>query len=535
MDFDEEQHTYQQTDEIVYSSGFVEEIKKIGVAMDSQDKFNENDDDKIVKIRDKANDLKIKMKELEDSDIERANKVILRYKEDLKREWPALFGAIPQKIYVHIDLDSFYASVETLVKPEYKDIPLGVGSSLMLATCNYAARKYGIKAGMPGYMAKRLCPNLVITPCNFERYNYYSDKVMAVLSAYNKNIEIYGIDEACLVFDDSTLRKAYETYNTDAKVGKTLDEEFLVYDEFGFDSLVKLIDKIRESVFRNTKLTVSAGVSVCRGLSKYSCGVNKPNGMFVITENFDSHILHLPVDKINGIGRATKELMLRAFNIVTVEELRKYLGVIFLLFPTKSFFNLFRLSHGLSIFDTKNTKYNAQDKSIGQSTSFRPTSDYKTINDILWILSRNISRKFQDRGLCATVLTLSYKYSNFKSYTKRKKTNFIFYTDVDVFNLSVEILKEKFESATQPFSISEQLRLLGLSVSGLIDKRETNLLHCFKDSGSIYDLRECPVCKVEFIHEAQMVFESHVNICLNQKMKFEKEKKSRLDWYFSRN
>ncbi|KAF9761399.1 DNA polymerase kappa [Nosema granulosis] len=512
-----------------------DEIKKIGIASDSQDPFNENNDDRIVKIRDKANDLKIKSKNITKTDIDRATSLIEIYKKELAREWPALFGGVPEKIYVHIDLDSFYASVETLLHPEYKDIPLGVGSMLMLATCNYPARKYGIKAGMPGYMAKKLCPSLVITPCNFGSYNFYSDKVMAILTAYNKNIEIYGIDEACLVFDKFSLKEAYETYNNDAKVGKTLDEDLLVYESFGFESATTLVDKIREMVFRNTKLTVSAGISVCRGLSKFGCGVNKPNGMFIINQDFDSHILNLPVDKINGIGKATKEMLLRAFDIHTVLDLRNNLGMIYLLFPQKTFFNLFRLAHGLSVFDSKTTVFNAKDKSIGRSMSFKPTQEYKAINDILWGLSRRISNKLTQRRLCGSIVTLNYKFCNFKTFTKRKKIKELVETEIEIFNLCSSILRETFGGdENQYFEVPEALRLIGISVSGLVDQKNTNLLNKYKDVGSVYDCRECPVCSVEFIHESQMVFESHVNICLNKRMRREKEEKKKLDWYFQK-
>jgi DNA polymerase kappa len=511
-----------------------DEMKNIGIALDTQDDFNENCDDRIIKIRDKAIDLSNRAKSVSIDDLNRAQGVIQKHIESLQKEWPALFGAVPDKLYVHIDLDSFYASVETLKRPEFKDIPLGVGSMLMLSTSNYPARAFGVRAGMPGYMAKKLCPTLVITPCNFDLYNDYSDKVMAVLSAYNPQIEIYGIDEACLVFDDTKLREAYEIYNNNAIVGRIMDEEPLIYDEFGFDALSILVEKIRGAVFRNTRLTVSAGISVCRGLAKYSCGLNKPNGMFMIRDDFDSHISHLLVDKINGIGKATKEMLFRAFNITTVSELRSKINLIYLLYPTKTFLNLFRLSYGLSVFDSTKTKFNAQDKSIGKSMSFKPTTNYKTINDILWVLCISISKKLKYKLKFATIITVTYKYSNFKSYTRRSKTNPVD-SEIEIFNLCVEILKETFggEKENCKFLILDTIRLVGVSVSGLISK-EDGLLNIFKEKESVYHIRECPVCFVKFVHEAQMVFESHVNICLNKKMKSVSNEKKKLDWYFKR-
>ena len=72
--------------------------------------------------------------------------------------------------WIHIDMDMFYAAVEIRDKPELATVPLAVGSESMISTANYEARKYGVRSAMPGFIARKLCPQLVIVACNFSKY-----------------------------------------------------------------------------------------------------------------------------------------------------------------------------------------------------------------------------------------------------------------------------------------------------------------------------------------------------------------------------
>lgn len=280
----------------------------------------------------------------------------------IKNEWPALFGAPVTKLFVHLDLDSFYASVETLFHPQYKNVPMAVGSKMMLAAVNYKAREYGIKSGMPGYKALRLCPELKIHKCNFSRYSDYSESVMEIISSYDENIEIYGLDECCISFDEQKLERAYANYNNSLELGRNrnsaifktyidsketsdlyavLDEK-LHYNGFSPSAVFKIIEKIRAVVFRNTGLTLSGGISVCRGLAKLSSKINNPNGQFMIDKNFDEHLLDLEVDQVNGIGKSTKELLDVSFGIKYIRDLRNKLPECAVAFKKKVFCKFFK-------------------------------------------------------------------------------------------------------------------------------------------------------------------------------------------------
>lgn len=88
----------------------------------------------------------------------------------------------------------FYIACEILEKPELKDKPCAVGSMQMLSTSNYVARKYGVRSAMPGFIAKELCPELIILPLNFKSYKKKSEKMMEVVKDYGK-LESHGMDE----------------------------------------------------------------------------------------------------------------------------------------------------------------------------------------------------------------------------------------------------------------------------------------------------------------------------------------------------
>lgn len=538
-----------------------EQLKKIGIAT-LDDTFNNNKDNKLYKIRDKSYAIAQKLKNLSKSEIDIAKQNIYKIQKEFALQYPSLFNSSPFLIYCHVDLDSFYASCESLDHPEYKSIPLAVGSMNMLTTSNYVARKYGVKAGMPGYIGKQLCPTLKIVKCDFAKYNYYSERVMSVLSIFDEDIEIYGVDEACLVFDDSKYKKAvmklndigynisvlnqeaskvrvspkivgfdqhYSSTNNSYKIFTPQNDSIytpITDTKFSFRNIRKLVDNIRTLVFISTGLTISSGISVTRGLSKYACGINKPNGSFVIDKNFDSHILDLETDKINGIGLATKELLLKAYNIKYIKELRDNLHFIYLTLPYKSFINLFNLSYGLSVFDFSD-RSNKPVKSIGMNTSFRPTTDFSDICTVLWCLCTSLCTKLKSKSLVCSTITLHYKFSSFSSRTKQSKTSKLIDDPVQLFNICYDLLLAS-KVILDTKIVPNKIRLLGVSCSLLTSVNKKGM---YSFTSTVYNFKVCPICKKESIHLNNFMFECHVNSCLNSKEKENAKLKNTLDFY----
>lgn len=208
---------------------------------------------------------------------------------------------------MHLDCDAFYAAVEQLDRPELKDLPFAVGGGV-LTTCNYIARKYGCRSGMAGFVAKKLCPNLIMIRSNFEKYTAKANEVREVIAEYDPRFESASIDEAYL----------------------NITEYCREHDMTPEDAVAQM----RLQVHERTDITVSAGIAANAKLAKICSNINKPNGQFVLPNErpaIMAFMRDLPCRKVNGIGRVL-ERELAAVGIRNCGDIypqRQYLNKLF--------------------------------------------------------------------------------------------------------------------------------------------------------------------------------------------------------------
>lgn len=200
----------------------------------------------------------------------------------------------PQAI-LHIDGDAFFTSCEETIHPELKGKPIITGGERGIVACaSYPAKKLGIKRGVPLHEAKKICPDLIILPSDYETYSLFSRRMFNIMRRFTPQVEEYSIDEA---FADITgmrrsLRASYD----------------------------KIAVKIKHEIERELSITVSVGLSLTKVLAKVASKHQKPNGMTCIPGRCIAHYLsNLPVDKVWGIGRATTSY-LNKFGIRTALE-----------------------------------------------------------------------------------------------------------------------------------------------------------------------------------------------------------------------
>ena len=193
--------------------------------------------------------------------------------------------------YLHIDLDAFFASVEQLDFPEYKNKPVIVGGKPedrrgVVSTCSYEARKFGVHSAMPIFKAYQLCPQGIFLRGRMKRYQEKSKEVMNLFHNYSPEIMQISIDEAFL-----------DLTGTERLFGNPTDTA----------------KKIKEDIFDKTGLTVSVGVASSKYLAKIASGLRKPNGLFVIPYGKEQEFMFtLPIEKIWGIGNKTRERITEA-------------------------------------------------------------------------------------------------------------------------------------------------------------------------------------------------------------------------------
>ncbi len=177
---------------------------------------------------------------------------------------------------IHLDMDCFYAAVEMRERPELAGLPIAVGGGSrrgVVTTCNYEARKFGVRSAMPGFLARERCPQLVFLPVRFELYRAESAKIRAILHRYTPLVEPLSLDEAYLDVTGS--------------------------DRYAWD----IAKEIRKSIFDETGLTASAGIAPNKMLAKIASDWRKPNGQFAITpDRVESFMKELPLSKVSGIG-----------------------------------------------------------------------------------------------------------------------------------------------------------------------------------------------------------------------------------------
>ena len=192
-------------------------------------------------------------------------------------------------------MDMFFAQVEIRDNPKLGAVPVAVGNAAMIQTSNYIARKFGVKAGMPGYIAKKLCPELIFIQPDYVKYKIDCEKIRQVLEAIDPEFESLGYDEASLDVTDYIRMNQLES-----KEGRLF-----------------VAQKIKDDIFAATSLTSSCGVACNKMLSKMCSSVNKPDGITYLgfdQKSVDQYIFSQPIRKVPGIGKIN-ELILNGLGI----------------------------------------------------------------------------------------------------------------------------------------------------------------------------------------------------------------------------
>ena len=197
-------------------------------------------------------------------------------------------------------MDCFYAAVEMRDKPHLQGKPVAVGSTSRtrgaLCTCNYEARKCGVRAAMPTWKALNKCPDLILLPVSMDKYKAVSKSIHKIFNQYTDIIEPLSLDEAFLDVSNSSI------YNGSATL---------------------IAQAIRRNILRQEAITASAGISFNKFLAKIASDLNKPNGQYVIRpEDKDKFIVNLTINKIHGVGKVTAK-KLHELGISTCHDLQQ--------------------------------------------------------------------------------------------------------------------------------------------------------------------------------------------------------------------
>lgn len=351
------------------------------------------------------------------------------------------------KHILHCDLNSFFASVELLERPDLLDKPVAVCGDpkkrrgIILAK-NEIAKAYGVKTAEPIPQALRKCPHLVLLEPHHDKFKYYSDQTNLIYLRYTNKVERFGIDESWLDVTKSPK-------------------------EFG--TPVEIADKIRKTVKSELGLTLSIGVSFNKVFAKLGSDLKKPDATSLISrENFKEKIYRLPTSDLLFIGRNTAE-ELKKMGIETIGDLAgadiQRLVKRFGAHAT----GMHDCANGIADDEVGFFGEESEAKSVGNSTTFdHDLFGEEEISAGLSRLADKVCDRLKDEGCKASTVRVTIKMPNLKSIQRQSTLN-------APTNLRRIIFSEALKLAKSANAHQYPVRLLGISCSNLSFKEGEQL------------------------------------------------------------
>ena len=401
-------------------------------------KFFNNEESKDKILTQKIEKILARRRQLEGvnlaSDLRRADEYIAEL--ELSRD-------LSQTV-VHIDCDAFYAAVEELDRPDLRHVPMAVGKGV-LTTCNYHARKFGCRSGMAGFVAMKLCPQLICLPLNFEKYTAKAQEVREILADYDPRFESASIDEAYM-----NITKYCEDTQVDPEEAVSL---------------------LRKEVHEKTHITISAGIAPNAKIAKIASNRNKPNGQFRVANDratILAFMRDLPTRKVNGIGRVF-ERELDAIGVKTCGDIYAQRAYLSKLFGEKAFQFLMQCHLGLGRTNVQPAE-EYERKSVGTESTFRDISSKIELRDKLRWTAEELEKDLTRTQFKGRTLVLKIKLHTYEVFTRQVAPPKAVATADDLYNFSLPMLA-KLEKDMPGM----KLRLMGLRCTHLVSTKKVGI------------------------------------------------------------
>ena len=344
-----------------------------------------------------------------------------------------------ERIILHSDCNSFYASVECLHHPEIREKPVAVGGDIeqrhgIILAKNQLAKQFHVSTGEAIWQAKQKCPELIVLPPDFPLYLRFSRLARDIYLDYSNRVEPFGLDEAWLDITSSENQK---------------------------DKGERTAQEIRKRIREELGITVSIGVSYNKIFAKLGSDYQKPDAVTLITkENYRQIAWPLPVSDLLYVGPATKR-KLNGFGVHTIGELAQTPVEILRSKFGKIGDILWCFSNGLDSSPVADFQNQPVVKSIGNSTTApRDLESDEDVKIILYVLADSVARRLREQGLKGRTIHISVRDNSLFSFTRQK--SLLSYT-----NLTGEIAGEALSLFREHYRWKRPVRSVGISVSDL--------------------------------------------------------------------
>jgi DNA polymerase IV len=341
-----------------------------------------------------------------------------------------------RRIIFHVDMNSFYASVEMAENPSLRGKPLAVAGNVeerkgIIVTCSYEAREKGVKTTMPLWQAMKLCPNLVVVPPDFETYKSYSSRMFQLLQEYTEWVEPVSIDEGYM-------------------------------DVTECDQPLEIAKEIQKRLLNDLNLPCSIGIGPNKFLSKMASDMKKPLGITVLRKrDLAQKLWPLKVGDLHGIGKKTEE-KLNKYGIITVKDLAESVD-----YELKQRFGI----NGLKMKERANgidprpvDPSSAGDyRSIGSSTTL--SEDIVSPSEaepVFKRLAEKVTSRLKTKGYVALTIAISIRYSDRKTITRSKMLSNATQDPNEIFKAARYLFKQHWNK--------EPVRLLGITATEVVER-----------------------------------------------------------------
>lgn len=327
-------------------------------------------------------------------------------------------------VFVHVDMDAFYASVEQHDNPEYRGQPVIVGARPghrgVVSACSYEARRYGIHSAMPIGQAYRLCPNGVFLPVRMRRYQQISRQIMSILADYTPMLQQMSVDEAFL-----DLTGTERLLGPPAAVGR----------------------KIKERVRTETGLTISVGIAPNRYLAKLASDADKPDGLTIIEQGREqAFVARLPLKALWGVGKKMLA-RLNALGVESVVQLREYTKPDLATYVGQSAAEyLHAVCRGIDPGLYAETR--SSHSISGERTFEHDVTSADALHRALLETAHTCMFRLMDEGAHSRTVTLKLRLADFTTYTLRRTLDHEVTSADELFSVARELLRSKWDRAT---------------------------------------------------------------------------------------
>lgn len=428
-----------------------EKASKIIINHTKDSPFYKDECKRYIRYKNKSYEIKAKITNATDKEIQKNVKVMNSLLQKIKSE------SENRMEVVHIDMDMFFAACEERENPSLIDTIFAVGSSNMLLTSNYHARKYGIRGGMPGFIGNALAQEiagveLTIVEPNMTLYKKLSSDVQHICQQYDQNFTMKGLDEGYLNLKHHLIHRPsltkYEKSVVTEKCGACKDKIISDCSDcsrilYG-DDIESAVRQMRETVYQSTGLTCSAGIGHNNLIAKLCTDINKPNGQYKMDESESlDYVRALRVISIPGIGKKLDSILSMAFDIHTVNELYEKRHMLPFGFLEAT---LLRLGGAMmaeatteGYRKTVKTKYEGRPV-IAAETKFVPTSSRYDILMELQSVTEDISKQLLNQNQKAQTINIKVKSNKSDTLSASKTVKQPIQLKEDVLQISKDLL-----------------------------------------------------------------------------------------------